>query len=282
MRIFVTGAGGQVGLELMELCMAERDDVSVGYHGELDITDGDAVREAFDRTKPEVVVHAAAYTAVDLCESEPDLAHAVNGTGTANVADAAAAVGAHVVYLSTDYVFDGTKPDPYVETDTPNPASVYGKSKLEGEHAIDTARHTIVRISWVCGRYGNNMVKTLLRLGADGIDPAFVNDQIGHPTIVSDLVPMLRRLADERRAGLFHVTNQGAVSWYEFAREVFEVAGHDPSRVRAITTAELDPPRPAPRPANSVLANEALRAAGIPLLPDFRATLPHLVATIGQ
>jgi dTDP-4-dehydrorhamnose reductase len=232
--------------------------------------------------RPTTIVHAAAWTAVDACESDPDRAHEVNAIGTRNVAEASRAVGAHLVAVSTDYVFDGTKPTPYVESDQPNPTSVYGQSKWAGERELDSARDTIVRTSWVCGRYGGNMVKTLLRLAAGGIDPAFVNDQIGHPTIVSDLVPMLRRLAHERRPGLFHVTNQGAVSWYEFAREVFAVAGHDPSRVRAITTAELDPPRPAPRPANSVLDNEALRAAGLPLLPDFHATLPNLVATIGE
>ena len=150
---------------------------------------------------------------------------------------------------------------------------MYGQSKWAGEQELDPSLDTIVRISWVCGRYGHNMVKTLLRLAANGASPAFVDDQRGHPTIVSDLVPMLRRFADERRAGLFHVTNQGAVSWYEFAREVFAASDHDPNRIRAITTAELDPPRPAPRPANSVLDNAALRAAGIPVLPDFRTSL---------
>ena len=282
MRILITGAGGQVGRELDERCQAHGDDVIALDHHALDITDHDAVMKSVAAGRPTTIVHAAAWTAVDACESDPGRAHEVNSIGTRNVAEAARSVGAHLVGISTDYVFDGTKPTPYLESDQPNPTSVYGQSKWAAEQELDASLDTIVRISWVCGRYGNNMVRTLLRLGADGIDPAFVNDQIGHPTIVSDLVPMLRRLADERRAGLFHVTNQGAVSWYEFAREVFEVAGHDPLRVRAITTAELDPPRPAPRPANSVLANEALGAAGIPLLPDFQATLPHLVATIGH
>jgi dTDP-4-dehydrorhamnose reductase len=190
---------------------------------------------------------------------------------------AARAVGAHVVYVSTDYVFDGSKPTPYVETDEPNPTSTYGKSKLEGERVLRPAQDTIVRISWVCGVYGSNMVKTLLRLAAEGTDPKFVDDQIGHPTIVGDLVPVLHRMAAERRAGLFHVTNQGAVSWYEFAREVFAAAGADPDRVSPIATADLDPPRPAPRPANSVLDNAALRAAGLPLLPDHRDSLIRLV-----
>jgi dTDP-4-dehydrorhamnose reductase len=281
MRILITGAGGQVGRELHELCETEGDDVIALDHHALDITDRNAVAERVGAAEPTAVVHAAAWTAVDACESDPARAHAVNGIGTRNVVDAARSAGAHVVYLSTDYVFDGTKATPYVETDVPNPTSVYGKSKLEGEQELDPERDTIVRISWVCGRYGNNMVKTLTRLANNGVNPAFVDDQRGHPTIVADLVPMLRRFALERRNGLFHVTNQGAVSWYEFAQEVFAAAGHDASRVTPISTAELDPPRPAPRPANSVLDNAALRAAGLPLLPDFRESLRALVQQIG-
>ena len=277
MKILVTGAGGQVGRELVELCEANGDDVIAVDHAGLDVADGAAVRELFSATKPEAVVHAASWTAVDACESDPDRAFSVNSVGTANVADAAAGIGAHLVHLSTDYVFDGTKPTPYVEDDVPNPTSIYGKSKLESERVVETSLQTIVRISWVCGRYGNNMVKTLLQLAANGASPKFVNDQIGHPTFVADLVPVVRRFAVERRPGLFHVTNQGEVSWYEFARDVFAAAGADPGRITPIGTAELDPPRPAPRPANSVLDNAALRRAGLPLLPDFRESLPMLV-----
>jgi dTDP-4-dehydrorhamnose reductase len=223
-------------------------------------------------------VHAASWTAVDACESDPERAMRVNGVGTRHVAEAARRAGAHLLYISTDYVFDGTKTSPYDETDVPNPQSSYGRSKLAGEvEAGGLPDATIVRISWVCGRYGNNMVKTLLRLAADGIDPKFVDDQIGHPTIVSDLVPVLRRFAVERRGGLFHVTNQGAVSWFEFAQAVFKAAGADVGRVSAISTNELQPPRPAPRPANSVLDNVALRRMGWPLLPHFEESLTALV-----
>jgi dTDP-4-dehydrorhamnose reductase len=206
---------------------------------------------------------------------------AVNGTGTGNIAAAAREVGAHLLYISTDYVFDGTKPTPYDEADAPNPQSAYGRSKYAGEvEAAALPDATIVRISWVCGRYGNNMVKTLLRLANDGIDPKFVVDQVGCPTIVEDLVPMLRRLSVDRRPGIFHVTNQGPVSWFDFARATFRAAGHDPERVSPTTTAELDPPRPAPRPANSVLDNAALRQAGLPLLPDFHPSLERLVTQL--
>jgi len=154
---------------------------------------------------------------------------------------------------------------------------VYGRSKLGGEWEIDGTSATIVRTSWVCGLHGNNMVKTILRLAGEHEKLAFVDDQRGQPSFADDLAPMIRRLAVDRRPGVFHVTNQGAVSWFEFARSVLEVAGLDPGRVRPIATADLDPPRPAPRPANSVLDNAALRLGGVPLLPHYREPLERLV-----
>jgi dTDP-4-dehydrorhamnose reductase len=283
-RILITGGAGQVGRELAEVCVAAGDEVTALDHRTLDVADRDAVLAAVSAVRPDTLVHAAAWTAVDACEADVERAMLVNGFGTRNVAEAAQANAVHLVYISTDYVFDGTKSEPYVETDEPSPESVYGRSKLAGERALrdllgpDGA--TTARISWVCGRYGNNMVKTLLRLAADGVNPSFVTDQIGCPTIVEDVVPMLRRFAVDRRRGLFHVTNQGAVSWYEFARATFAAAGHDPDRVSPTTTAELQPARPAPRPANSVLENAALRAAGLPLLPEFSGSLERLVAQL--
>ena len=285
MRVLVTGAGGQVGRELVQLCERTGDEVIACDHAALDVGDRDQVLQAVLSTQPDAVVHAAAWTAVDACESDPDRAMRVNALGARNVAEAARKAAAHLVYVSTDYVFDGTKPVPYDEWDRPSPASVYGRSKWAGEHEVaiqSGGDATVVRISWVCGEHGGNMVKTALRLAADGVDPKFVDDQIGNPTIVADLVPMLRRVAAERRPGLFHVTNQGAVSWCDFVREVFEAAGHDPARVTPITTAQLDPPRPAPRPANSVLDNAALRLAGIELLPHHGDSLRRLVATLTQ
>jgi len=283
MRILVTGAGGQVGREFVELCGTKGDDVIAAGHAELDVTDRDAVLQACSCARPDVVVHAGAWTAVDACESDPDRAYRVNAIGVRHIVEGARRAGAHLIYLSTDYVFDGTKATPYDEWDVPAPASVYGRSKWAGEREVargSDGQATVVRISWVCGRLGNNMVKTLLRLAAEGAAPSFVDDQRGHPTIVSDLVPVLRRFAAERRPGLFHVTNQGTVSWFDFARETFRVAGADPERVSPISTEQLDPPRPAPRPANSVLDNAALRLAGLPLLPDFRESLPGLVRSL--
>jgi dTDP-4-dehydrorhamnose reductase len=181
-----------------------------------------------------------------------------------------------VVYVSTDYVFDGTAPRPYREWDQPNPTSIYGASKLAGERELRPGS-TIVRTSWVSGAHGANMVGTALRLaGGDG-ELRFVDDQHGSPTFTADLAPAIVTLGLDRRPGIFHVTNSGATTWWGFVRAVLEEAGADPERVKPITTADLDPPRPAPRPANSVLDNMALRLGGLPSLPDWRASLARLV-----
>jgi dTDP-4-dehydrorhamnose reductase len=274
-RVLVTGAGGQIGREVVDAFA--REELIAADHAVLDVADRDAVLQAVTSTAPDVVVHAGAWTAVDACEGDPDRAFRVNALGTRHVAEGARRVGAWLCYLSTDYVFDGTKPEPYLEWDTPNPVSVYGRSKLGGEWEIDTPNATIVRTSWVCGLHGNNMVKTILRLVGEHEKLSFVDDQVGQPTFADDLASAIRRLVVERRPGVFHVTNQGAVSWFEFARAVLELAGLDPGRVRPIATADLDPPRPAPRPPNSVLANAALRLGGLPLLPHYREPLARLV-----
>jgi dTDP-4-dehydrorhamnose reductase len=284
MRMMITGAGGQVGRHMAEFCRTAGDEVIAADHATLDVTDRDAVLRALDGTRPDVVLHAAAWTAVDACESDPDRAFAVNALASRHVSEASAQIGAHLVYISTDYVFDGTLDRPYNEWDTPNPQSVYGRSKLAGEIEVARVRGdaTLVRISWVCGLFGNNMVKTVLRLAKNHESLAFVNDQRGHPTIVGDLVPVLRRLAAERRPGTYHVTNQGVVTWFDFAREVFSAAGLDAGRIRPICTADLDPRRPAPRPQNSVLDNAALRLSGLEPLPDFRPSLHRLVTALAD
>ncbi len=280
MRVLVSGAGGMLGREVAELFEAK------GHHtvralasGDLDIADRDAVLQCVGAFGPDVIVNCAAYTAVDACETEIERAFQVNGFGVRNLAEACAGngSGAHLVHVSTDYVFDGTKPTPYHEWDPTNPQSVYGASKLAGEHealSLLGTHCTIARTAWVCGRYGNNMVKTVLRVADASDGPLrFVDDQRGCPTFADDLATMLYRLAVDRRPGLFHVTNQGAVSWYEFVREILSQIGADVGRVHAITTADLQPPRPAPRPANSVLDNLALRLSGVELLADFREPL---------
>jgi dTDP-4-dehydrorhamnose reductase len=278
-RVLVTGAGGMIGREVVEAF--DGDEVIGLDRAALDIGDRDAVLGAIGAHRPDAIVHCAAMTAVDACETERDRAFLVNALGVRFVMEAARRSGAYVVALSTDYVFDGEQPEPYHEWDTPNPSSVYGQSKLAGEFEMDL-ECAVVRTSWVIGRYGANMAKTVLRLAAAGDEPLrFVDDQRGCPTIASDLARMLRPFVVERLPGTWHVTNQGAVSWFEFAGEVLRAAGRDPARVEPISTADLDPPRPAPRPANSVLDNRALRLSGRPLLPDFRESLPALLGALG-
>lgn len=299
MRFLVTGAGGQLGRDVAaalaglvppggrrgsastgRLGVRTPCDVVAADHRRLDVSDRFQVLTAFEAARPDVVVHAAAFTAVDACEGDPDRAFAVNTLGTRHVAEAARRTGAHVVYLSTDYVFDGTAGRPYVEWDPPNPLSVYGRSKLGGEHELVPGA-TVVRTSWLCGYHGANMVKTVLRL-AEGTRPLrFVEDQRGSPTFAADLAGALAVIGCERLPGVFHVTNGGATSWFGFARAVLEAAGQDPDRVESIVSAELDPPRPAARPANSVLDNAAWRGLGLPPLPPWEDGLRRLVDALG-
>jgi len=277
-RIVVTGSNGQLGTEVMDLLGASDHHEVLGLDlPDHDLTDRDHVLGVLTSFEPDLILHGAAFTAVDVCGEQVEAAYRVNCAATRFVADGARRVGAHVVYVSTDYVFDGTKPTPYVEWDRPNPQSVYGRTKLGGESEIDPG-WTIARTSWVCGRHGNNMVKTLLRLADERDTLSFVDDQIGHPTFAQDLAAMVVKLGLERVPGVFHTTNQGAVSWYGFARAVFAAAGHDPDRISPITTAELDPPRPAPRPANSVLDNLAWRLHGFVPSRDFHEPLDEVVA----
>ncbi len=279
MRVFLTGAAGQLGHDLVERCTSAGHDLTPVDIGDVDLTVRDDVVAAVAAARPDVVVHPAAFTAVDRCETEPDTAFAVNVLGTRHVAEAARRSGARVLYVSTDYVFDGTKDTPYLEWDTPNPMSVYGRSKLAGEHELDPGS-TIVRTSWVCGYHGANMVRTILRLAAEHPRLRFVDDQRGHPTFTTDLAEVIVGLVEDGRPGLFHVTNQGAVSWYEFARAVLEAAGDDPDRVDPCSTTDLQPPRPAPRPANSVLDNAALRMSGLAPTRDFHEPLGELVTRL--
>jgi dTDP-4-dehydrorhamnose reductase len=279
-KLLVTGAAGQLGREIVDVAQTRGLDVVAADRTVLDITDRDAVHRVVAEYRPDAIVHAAAWTAVDACEADHDKANRVNGTATADIVAAAREVGASVHVISTDYVFDGTKPAPYVETDVPNPQSAYGRSKLLAERSTDAQLDAVVRVSWLSGFHGANMVKTILRLAANPGPLRFVSDQIGHPTFADDAAAMIVRLVTERRVGIWHVTNQRAVSWYRFACEVLEAAGDDPSRVQPVLTSELTPPRPAKRPCNSVLDNARLRAEGIELLDDFRVPLERLVARL--
>lgn len=287
MRVLVTGAGGQVGREVVEVLTARQArnrrgpvlEVIAADKSLLDVTDRDGVLGTVGTLEPDVVIHLAAFTAVDACESRADAAFAVNALGTRHLAEAARLSSAHLCYVSTDYVFDGTSASPYTEWDRPNPLSVYGRSKLGGEQEAGP-HSTIVRTSWVCGRYGANIIKTVLRL-LEGPDPLrFVDDQRGSPTVAADLATVLVELSLSRRAGIFHVTNQGVTTWYDLARSVAGWAGHDPARVEPIATDPLA--RPAVRPANSALDNAALRLSGIELLPAWQESVRALVGQLAQ
>jgi dTDP-4-dehydrorhamnose reductase len=227
-------------------------------HAELDVTDREAARSALEGA---TVVNCAAYTDVDGAEAEPEAAHAVNVDGARNVAEAAS----RVIYVSTDYVFDGTKAGPYVESDAVNPLSAYGRSKLAGERATLTAspQSLIVRTSWLFGAGGRNFVATMLRLGEERGEVKVVSDQVGCPTFTCHLADALLALADGHGHGFLHVAGAGSCSWFDFARTIFERSRVDAS-VRPCTTGEF--PRPARRPANSVLASER----GAPALPSWQ------------
>lgn len=274
MRILITGAGGQVGHDLVTAFDRPHHTVVATTRAELDLADRDSVLGAITTVEPDVVVHAGAWTAVDACEGDPDRAFAINALGTRHVQDAARIAGSRVVYLSTDYVFDGTASAPINEWAPTAPASVYGWSKLGGEREIDPG-NTIVRCSWVCGAAGANFVKTMLRLAGERDEVRVVADQVGSPTFAPDLAEAIRALAVARLPGVFHVTNSGTATWFELARATFVAAGLDPDRVVPITTAEY--PTPARRPAYSVLDNAALRLQGLPLLPHWNESLERLV-----
>ena len=277
MRVLVTGAGGQLGRELVDAFTGH--DVVACDHAALDVGDRDRVFAAVTGAAPDAVVHAGAWTDVDGCEGDPDRAFRVNALGTRHMVQAARMVGARVCYVSTDYVFDGAATRPYNEWDATGPLSVYGRSKLGGESELGPD-DTVVRTSWVCGRHGRNFVRTIVGRAAEGLELKVVDDQHGCLTLAEDLAGLIRRLVVERRPGVFHATNQGATTWYRVARDAVEIAGLDPDLVRPIVTSDLDPPRPALRPPFGVLDNAALRLSDIPLLPHHHDALERLVPRV--
>ena len=276
MKILVTGGGGQLGLALQR--QRGGHDLIACCRKELDITNAARVAEVFAREQPAVVINCAAWTDVDGCQSNPEKALLVNGSAVGLLAQEASDAGAHLVQISTDYVFDGTKKEPYTETDLPNPLSVYGKSKLLGE-SLAGPKALIVRTSWLMGPDAPNMLHTILALlNGDG-DLNFVDDQVGCPTFVDDLAAGLLRLVEAHATGHFHLTNADPISWFGFAQEVAQASGHDPKRVLPVSTSGLTLSRPAPRPANSVLANQSFIAAGFAPLRSHRHALAQSMDT---
>ena len=280
MRLLLTGAAGMLGRDVAAAGRATGHDVIALARADLDIVDAAAVRAALGDARPDAVVNCAAWTDVDGAEAAEAQATAVNGAGAGHVAAAAAAVRAHLVHVSSDYVFSGAASEPYVEDSPPGPLSAYGRSKLAGERAVAEAApdaHAIVRSSWLFGPHGRNFVDTMLRLGAEREEVTVVDDQVGCPTYTGHLARALVEVAERRLRGILHVAGAGACSWWELARAAFQQAGVS-CTVRRGSTADLG--RPAPRPVFSVLASTR---AGAPVLPPWQEGLAaHLAARRGK
>lgn len=280
MRVCILGAGGMLGSDL--LAVLGSDSVVGLTRAEADVTDAPALRATLERIRPEALVNCAAYTKVDDCETQREHAFAVNGTGAGNVAAACAAVGARLVHVSTDYVFDGTATVPIPEDAPPHPIGVYGESKLAGERAVQEhlPDALIVRTAWLYGRGGPNFVDTMLRLAAERDTLTVVNDQRGAPTSTRDLAQAIAALLQHDVTGPLHVTNSGDCTWFEFARFIFAHAGLSHVEVRPTTTTEFG--RPAPRPAYSVLdCSRYVSVAGTPLRSWQEALVVYLEARRG-
>jgi dTDP-4-dehydrorhamnose reductase len=290
MRLVVTGVSGQVALSLADRAPAGVTVLALGRPA-IDLADPAGIAPALAQLDAEVVVNAAAYTAVDKAESDREAAFAVNATGAGAVAGAAHALGLPLIHLSTDYVFDGAKATAYLETDSPCPTGVYGASKLAGETAVMAAHPgaVIARTAWVYSPFGANFVKTMLRLAASRDDLGVVDDQIGNPTSAGDIADGLLQIAanllarrdDPALAGLFHMTGSGEASWADLAEAVFAASaarGGPTARVGRITTAQY--PTPARRPANSRLDCARLAAVHGVRLPDWRPSVDSVVARL--
>jgi dTDP-4-dehydrorhamnose reductase len=276
-KVLITGANGQLGKELVEYFSNYNDFEVFGFGREdLDITNHAQVEKIFTEIKPTIVIHSAAYTKVDLAETDPDSAYLVNSVGSRNVAISSEKIGSKLVYVSTDYVFDGTGNEPYNEYMPTNPIGVYGKSKLAGEQFVKDFHNKffIVRTSWVYGKYGNNFVKTMLHLGKEKSKLSVVNDQVGCPTYTLDLAASIFDIVATSKYGVYHVSNSGSCSWYEFAKEIFNQVGIQ-VELNPCTSEEF--PRPAPRPTHSVFDHMGLRINGFPSVRNWKEALNEFI-----
>ncbi|MBE9916592.1 dTDP-4-dehydrorhamnose reductase [Paenibacillus donghaensis] len=286
MRVLVTGANGQLGRDTVDVLLQTGHEVRGCGRNELDVADLEQCQKAMAAFRPDAVIHCAAYTAVDAAEADIDGAYRVNADGTRNVCLAAEKARAKMIYISTDYVFSGLSPHPYREYDTTDPQSVYGKSKRAGEMLVQTlsSRYFIVRTSWVYGKHGNNFVKTMLRLGQEKPLVQVVHDQKGSPTYTIDLAGFLSELIQTERYGIYHASNAGKCTWYEFTEAIFaeaEAAGLNiTARLEPCTTAQFL--RPAPRPANSVMDHGAIRTNGFRDLRHWREGLKDFLYHMKQ
>ncbi|MCQ2960740.1 MAG: dTDP-4-dehydrorhamnose reductase [archaeon] len=275
MKILITGAYGMLGSDLREVL--KNQELIVTGSKDLDITDEEKVVEFVCENSPELVINAAAYTAVDDCETHYDDAYAVNAIGPKNLAIACNKLDIPLVHISTDYVFDGTKRTPLIEADKLGPQSAYGKTKLAGEEFIqeNTDKYFILRTAWLYGLHGNNFVKTMLDLAENHDEITVVDDQVGSPTYSFDLAVAITNLLFSDKYGIYHVTNEGECSWYEFAKLIFELSNID-VKVVPVTTEEF--PRPAPRPHYSVLNNKKWNSSGFVPMRTYQEALSEYLS----
>jgi len=275
MVVLVSGAGGQLGQALQSIA---RNYPNIGFQffgsADLDITSKAAVDETFQNIKPDFCINAAAYTAVDKAESESEKAQAINADGVRNLAQACKESGATLLHISTDFVFDGTQKTPYTETDSTSPQGVYAQTKLDGERALEQTydKYFIIRTSWVYSNFGNNFMKTMLRLAAERDSLGVVNDQIGSPTHAIDLAKAILAIIESgsKSYGIYHFSNEGSTSWYDFAKEIFRI-NNVSIDLKPIATAAY--PTPAKRPKYSVMDKTKFKTTFKFDIPDWETSL---------
>lgn len=279
MRVLVLGSEGQLGSELSRVLVDH--DLTPARHYEVDVAQLARLIDFARHARPDVIINAAGYTDVDGCETNKEKAFLVNAIGARNAAIAARKVKADLIHISTDYVFDGNKEGPYVESDSAQPLNIYGWSKLLGERMVmeQNPQTFIMRAAWLYGSAGRNFVKTMLTLARDKEEISVVNDQKGTPTFAGDMARQIKLLMDTESYGLYHCTSQGCCTWYEFAREIFRLAGI-PVKVIPVTSAEY--PRPAKRPATTVLDNLMLRVQGLDIMPTWKDSLAAHIEEIKE
>lgn len=278
LKILITGASGQLGSEVVERADEHGYKVVALGREDLDITNSPSVTEALHIYQPTHVIHCAAWTDVDSCERNQIKAEKINADGTRHLVRAAADVGAHVTYISTDYVFNGQKGLPYEEYDSPSPISAYGLTKLQGETCMRPT-DAVIRVSSVCGKTGKNILKTILKIAKESSELSFVDDQFSNPTFADDASLRILELATSNASGIWHVTNQGSTSWYDFAKNVIDFAGIDVP-IKPIKSVTVQNQRPARRPLNSILDNKRMRDEGMELLDHHLVPMERLVSQL--
>lgn len=286
MKVLVTGVKGQLGYDVMNE-LAKRGIEGIGVDvDEMDITDAAACRRVITEAGPDAVIHCAAYTAVDAAEQNMEICRKVNAGGTRNIAEVCRDLDIKMMYISTDYVFNGTGERPWEPDDEREPLNSYGQSKYEGELAIEEflEKYFIVRIAWVFGVNGKNFIKTMLRLGKENGAVSVVDDQIGSPTYTYDLARLLVDMIQTEKYGRYHATNEGLCSWYEFAAEIFKKAGMENVKVTPVDTKEYTSrfPNQAKRPMNSRISKDKLEENGFERLPSWQDALERYLKEIDE